>query len=155
MFLLIAQVTAPSPTTELPGGAPIGGLFGGGAGMEIAIVLGVAMFLVLIFGFWATFIRKPQKAYISGATSATQISSRSQSRRMSKGKERGTSIDEDTDDEESSDGVRRKRRKRRRPHRQRMPSLAEAGGLPPIKESMEPNPPSSNPPFNSGSADAV
>ena len=82
MFLLIAQVTAPSPTTELPGGAPIGGVFGGGAGMEIAIVLGVAMFLVLIFGFWATFIRKPQKAYISGATSATQISSRSQSRRI-------------------------------------------------------------------------
>jgi hypothetical protein len=157
MFLLIAQVTAPSPTTELPGAAPIGGLFGGGAGVEIAIVLGVAMFLVLIFGFWATFIRKPQKAYISGATSATQISSRSQSRRMSKGKERGTSIDvdEDSDDEESSDGVRRKRRKRRRPHRRRMPSLAEAGGLPPIKESMEQIEPSSKQSFNSGGADAI
>ena len=155
MFLLIAQVTAPSPTTELPGTAPIGGLFGGGAGMEIAIVLGVAMFLVLIFGFWATFIRKPQKAYISGATSATQISSRSQSRRMSKGKEKETSIDEDTDDEESSDGVRRKRRKRRRPHRRRMPSLAEAGGLPPINESMEQIEPSSKQSFNSGGADAI
>ena len=155
MFLLIAQVTAPSPTTELPGGSPIGGLFGGGAGMEIAIVLGVAMFLVLIFAFWATFIRKPQKAYLSGSTSATQISSRSQSRRMSKEKERGSSIDEDLDDEEGSDGTRKKRRKRRRPHRQRMPSLAEAGGLPPIKESMEPNQPSTNPPFNGGSADAV
>lgn len=155
MFLLIAQVTAPSPTTELPGGAPIGGMFGGGAGMEIAIVLGVAMFLVLIFGFWATFIRKPKKAYLSGATSGTQISTRSQSRRMSREKETGSGMDEDTDDEESSDGVRRKRRKRRRPHRQRMPSLAEAGGLPPIKESMEQNQPSSNPPFNSGSTDAV
>ena len=156
MFLLIAQVTAPSPTTELPGGAPIGGVFGGGAGMEIAIVLGVAMFLVLIFGFWATFIRKPQKAYISGATSATQISSRSQSRRtISKEKQKGFSEDEDGDEEESSDGVKKKRRKRRRPHRRRMPSLAEAGGLPPIKESMEPNQPSTNPPFNGGSADAV
>ena len=124
--------------------------------MEIAIVLGVAMFLVLIFGFWATFIRKPQKAYISGATSATQISSRSQSRRtISKEKQKGFSEDEDGDEEESSDGVKKKRRKRRRPHRRRMPSLAEAGGLPPIKESMEPNQPSTNPPFNGGSADAV
>ncbi len=101
--------------------------------MEIAIVLGVAIFMALIFAFWATFIRKPQKGYLAGGTPdrSRQRKSRSKGSRA----ERTESHEAGADFEEESDkGEKRRRRKRKRPHRPRMPSLAEAGGLPPVKE---------------------
>lgn len=134
-LFLIAQAPVPSP--ELPSGSGIGDLLGGGAGMEIALLLGVAIFVALIFAFWATFIRKPQKGYLAGGSSESgsrsrrSRSSRSQS---SSSRDREISSDGDEEDPEESSGERKRRRKRRRPHRKRMPSLAEAGGLPPVKD---------------------
>lgn len=133
-LFLIAQAPVPSP--ELPGGSGIGDLFSGSAGMEIPLLLGVAIFVALIFAFWATFIRKPKKGYLAGGDSESSRSRKSRSSRSKSdsSRDREYSADgEDTDSEEGS-GERKRRRKRRRPHRKRMPSLAEAGGLPPVKD---------------------
>lgn len=104
--------------------------------MEIALLLGVAIFVALIFAFWATFIRKPKKGYLAGGNPESSRSRKSRSSRSqsSTSRDREYTADEDEEDSEESSGERKRRRKRRRPHRRRMPSLAEAGGLPPVKD---------------------
>lgn len=78
----------------------------------LGIVLGV-LFLALV---WAVFIRRPRT-----------------------GRQRGTIL-EDSGDEPASGGGKRRRRRRRRDHRPRNPTLAETGGLPPVRTG-EPPPP--------------
>lgn len=46
----------------------------------------------------------------------------------------------DDDDEDSAEGHRKRRRRRRRQHRPRNPTLAETGGLPPIRTEPPPGP---------------
>jgi hypothetical protein len=48
-------------------------------------------------------------------------------------------VEEDEDEEPGHDHRHRRRRKRRRDHRQLNPTLAETGGLPPIREGPPPS----------------
>jgi hypothetical protein len=88
---------------------------------EISIVLGAAAIVGALAVFWAVFIRKPEK---DGSRRYVYPSSRGPS---SSGSDR-------------SSFPEKKRRRRRR--RRRHPTLAETGGLPPIRsESLPDDPP--------------
>jgi hypothetical protein len=88
---------------------------------EITIVLGAAAIVAALAVFWAVFIRKPEKEG---------------SRRYVYPSNRGPSSS-------NSDGsFSREKKKKRRRRRRRNPTLAETGGLPPIRsESLPDDPP--------------
>ena len=80
---------------------------------DILVVIAVSLLILLALVAWAVFIRKPNN----------------ESTRTRVYKHR-------PHEEETEDGTIRKRKRRkspRREHRQRNPTLSEAGGLPPVK----------------------
>jgi len=86
---------------------------------QLAIIFGAIFLVALAILIWAVFIRKPRPSSVSG-----------------RGLERGTLL---TNEEMKGHrnrrtffGKRRKHRRRRAPSRN--PTLAETGGLPPIRE---------------------
>lgn len=93
--------------------------------------------VVVVVMLWAIFIRKRKdedsRRYSYRGEGATTSAS-------SPGTPRVVSNAEGTN--QSSEGKRRRRRRRRRAHRPRNPTLAEAGGLPPVRaESFTDDPP--------------
>jgi hypothetical protein len=86
---------------------------------DMMLIIGVAFVLSLGLLLWAVYIRKPKRE-----SSERVYNSRPYV-------------------EERPDGTIRKRKKsrrRRRDHRQRNPTLAEVGGLPPLKSDSTPPP---------------
>jgi hypothetical protein len=80
--------------------------------MDLLLIIAIALLLLTALVCWAIFIRKP--------TSETRT-------RIHRSRPRV---------EETDDGTIRKRKKHkspRREHRQRNPTLSEAGGLPPVR----------------------
>jgi hypothetical protein len=80
-------------------------------GFDLLVVIAASLIVLTILVIWAIFIRKPDK-------------------------ERTRIYKSRPHEEETDDGKIRKRKKRkspRREHRQRNPTLSEAGGLPPVK----------------------
>jgi hypothetical protein len=86
---------------------------------DIMLMIGVAFLVGLALLIWAVYIRKPKSE-----TSERVYNSRPYA-------------------EEREDGTirkRKKRRRQRRDHRTRNPTLAEVGGLPPLKTDSTPPP---------------
>lgn len=87
--------------------------------MDLLVIIAVALLLLTALVCWAIFLRKPK------AESRTRVyKSRPHV-------------------EETEDGQIRKRKKHKQPrreHRQRNPTLNEAGGLPPVRPSGSPPP---------------
>ena len=84
---------------------------------DMILIMSIAVMLSLALIIWAVFIRKPKEKEERVYHSRPYV-------------------------EERDDGTIRKRKKhrrRRRDHRQRNPTLAEVGGLPPVK--TDPTPP--------------
>jgi hypothetical protein len=87
--------------------------------MDLLVIIAVALLLLTALVCWAIFIRKP-KAETRDRVYKSQLKV-----------------------EETDDGQIRKRKKHKRPrreHRQRNPTLNEAGGLPPVRPSGNPPP---------------
>lgn len=87
---------------------------------DMLLIITIAVVLGLILLLWAVYIRKPK----GERTSSRVYKSRPYI-------------------EEREDGTIRKRKKSKRPrrhHRQRNPTLAEVGGLPPVKTGAPPPP---------------
>jgi len=82
-------------------------------------VSGAIVLVVLLIVLWAIFLRKPR-------------------RRQSGEKHRRHHSPARPNSDEGSGGRRRKWRRRRREHRPRNPTLAETGGLPPIRTEPPP-----------------
>jgi hypothetical protein len=90
---------------------------------EITVVLGAAAIVGALAVFWAVYIRKPE---------------RDGSRRYVYPSSRGPS----SSNSDWSSSPEKKKRRRRRRRRRRNPTLAETGGLPPIRsESLPDDPP--------------
>lgn len=86
---------------------------------DMMVLIGIAVLLALALLIWAVFIRKPKRE-----SSERVYNSRPYV-------------------EEREDGTirkRKKRRRQRREHRTRNPTLAEVGGLPPMKSDSTPPP---------------
>lgn len=86
---------------------------------DMMILIGIALLLALALLLWAVFIRKPRRESSERVYNSRQYV------------------------EEREDGTIRKRKKRkrhRRDHRGRNPTLAEVGGLPPLKSDSTPPP---------------
>lgn len=79
---------------------------------EMYILFGAILFIALIFFFWAAYIRKPPKAP-SRSLTTSPIPSRNSRRRQKKN--------------------------RRRRWKNRNPTLAQTGGLPPTKDRSDPD----------------
>ncbi len=93
---------------------------------EVLLLLGAVLLLVLVFVVWAMFIRKRKKDLSDWRLQ----------------KHHHHSPPENSANEGSGEPHHRRRRRRRREHRPRNPTLAETGGLPPIRH--EPPPESSS-----------
>ncbi|MBM3821298.1 MAG: hypothetical protein FJ404_00145 [Verrucomicrobia bacterium] len=112
-----------------------GSVLMGDLGWVILAALGIGVVLVL----WAKYLRKPSGSSSSGAWRTS--SGRSRSRVGEESPLRKEEVEEE-DGEEENTGERgevvtrrrRKRRRQRRDHRPRNPTLAETGGLPPLKD---------------------
>jgi len=101
---------------------------------ETILMLSAISGVVLVVLVWAIFIRKRKDE------DARRYSYRRSSTRESKEESANPSSDANSTSQ-SSQGKRRRRR-RRRGHRPRNPTLAEAGGLPPVRtESFTEDPP--------------
>ena len=86
---------------------------------DVLLIIGVATALAVALLIWAAFIRKPKRDDSERVYNSRQYV------------------------EEREDGTIRKRKKRkrqRREHRVRNPTLAEVGGLPPLKSDSTPPP---------------
>ena len=86
---------------------------------DMMVLIGIATLLALALLIWAVFIRKPKRESSERVYNSRQYV------------------------EELEDGTIRKRKKRkrqRRDHRGRNPTLAEVGGLPPLKSDSPPPP---------------
>ena len=84
------------------------------------ILFGAIGFVVVCILIWAVFIRKRED----------QTARRYREHFSRSGEARSG------DDAANGNGGSRRKRKRRREHRQRNPTLAETGGLPPIREHL-------------------
>jgi hypothetical protein len=97
---------------------------------DILLIIGAALIMALILFLWAYLTRKGRQSH-SASSRGTRLIYRS---------ERGS----------SSDGQKHRRRRKRRPDHPdnlpRNPTLAEAGGLPPLRpEDPQPDPPAHPP----------
>lgn len=121
MQVFLAKITplfADTPTDAL--GLPVGA---SGAGhifraVDILVVIAAILLVMTALICWAIFIRKPTNEH-----ARTRV------------------YKSHSDTEEREDGTVRKRKRhktQRRAHRARNPTLAEAGGLPPVRPSDSP-----------------
>jgi hypothetical protein len=95
-------------------------------GQDVMIVLGVVTAVALVSLFWAISIRKPHR--------------RGHSRRRHSHHSSGVpaATPDGSSEEASFLGHHKRRRRRRREHRPRNPTLAETGGLPPVRTEEPP-----------------
>lgn len=101
-----------------PLGHPLRGL--GSSGRDLAMLLGAVAVPVLLFVLWAVFVRKRKKSLSGWRTH-----------------QHGSQPHSNQATSEAGQGERRRRRRRRREHRPRNPTLAETGGLPPVRDDHE------------------
>jgi hypothetical protein len=92
---------------------------------EVAIVCGAILLLTFFLIIWAAFIRKPKRRRVR-VEKTKSISAGA-------GVGNGTNGQAQAVSTGSSHHRRHRKRKRRREHRPRNPTLAETGGLPPIR----------------------
>ena len=85
---------------------------------NLAVILIVVLVIALGFVLWAAFLRKPPGR-----------------------RERGTLQDAPVPKTEDEGSGRSRRRRRRSSHRSRTPTLAETGGLPPVRDPEPPDSP--------------
>jgi len=104
----------------------------GSGSKELIIVIGAAVFVSGLTLIWALFIRKKPRHHHHHHHSHSHPSSSSTSANSTAKPE---SSQPDTDE-----GSRRRRRRRRRKEPPRNPTLAETGGLPPIRSEEPPEP---------------
>lgn len=114
----LAQVTYSGPPTgssDSPAWSRVPGLT-----QDMLVVLGVGILLLIVLLIWALFLRKRPHSH---------------SRHH-----RGTQIEEsgESDSNRARHHRRHRRKRRRREHRMRNPTLAETGGLPPPRSTLQP-----------------
>jgi hypothetical protein len=138
--LLLAQANPPSTQDDVVGGLNIYNP----EFLMVAAALGVVAFLLVL---WALFYRKTpgqrHRRHHHHHRASRHWSPESGLSEDEEGDE-----DEDTDEDDQADAAeegrlerrRRRRHRRRREHRPRNPTLAETGGLPPIRANKPPGP---------------
>ena len=97
---------------------------------ELLILLGAVSIVVLIVFIWAVYIRKTPRRHSHHHHHHHHSSSQS-------------NIDTDSDQQDPNANEERRyrrKRRRRREHRPRNPTLAETGGLPPLRTERPPDP---------------
>ena len=99
--------------------------------MDVFIVLGAIVLVALIVFFWVLSFRKNEKRRHKHHHRHHRKSYREQFRKGASG---------------IRELIRQRRRQRRREHRSINPTLAQTGGLPPIRKSDTPPPPPTPPP---------
>jgi len=130
IYLWIALV---SPEELLTSGRP----WSPAAKREIILFLAAVGILTLSLLFWVVFIRKPSRRHHSHRHHRRHRHEERPERSGMSAKDDADEEDpaDDADDiEEDADGGGSRRRRRRREHRPRNPTLAETGGLPPIRD---------------------
>jgi hypothetical protein len=93
------------------------------------IVFGAVCVVTVLAVVWAVYLRKRRRR--RSGHHGYHHSSESQRGRITSSRQ---------DQSEPVTGTRRRWRRRRRPHRPRNPTLAETGGLPPVREERPPEP---------------
>lgn len=106
---------------ELPSLGDLGNM-GAGDSSQLAPILAAVLFVVFGMIVWAVFIRKPKRAPVRGRIITPEEAARHLRSRHGSSQEGG------------------RRRRRRRAGRSRNPTLAETGGLPPIRPTDAPPP---------------
>ncbi len=124
----LGQVTVPVTTNWWSG-------FAGDAAKQIFLLLGIIGVVAVIVVVWIIFIRKPKTRerrkypqYHEHKKTGPEVVS-------------GESDPDDDDSPEAADGKSSKhhgRRRRKETHRPRNPTLAETGGLPPLRDPGQP-----------------
>ena len=107
-----------------PGRLFVNDKFWEGPTREGLIILGALGLVTLAVLIWVLFIRKPRRRHHSHQHHSHEFG-------MNPGAERETESGE-------APSRRRKWRRPRRPHRPRNPTLAETGGLPPVRDEPPP-----------------
>lgn len=115
-LLILAAQTTPELPDLTPGSRPITS--------DIMLIFGAIGALVLALLFWVVFIRGPRKHPEERDRKPLQANPN-----------RDVTITED-----GRERHRKKRRVRRRDHRDRNPTLAQTGGLPPPRDPQESTP---------------
>lgn len=141
MTVLTAIMAAAAGVDPL---APEGGFFNLST-MEGKVVLGAIVLVVLGLGIWGIYaLLAPSKSH---RHRRRRHRHHSHSDHEHETDDAPDTVDSSVDDEESSGdeeshshGHRHRRRRRRREHRPRNPTLAETGGLPPIRTDAPPGP---------------
>ena len=124
---LLAQTTL-LPSDVMPSGRRVGLTF-----KELLMVLGAVAFVTLLVVIWAVYFRKRSNRHSHHHHHHHHDPEPEPSSEASV-----LSTDASA---ESSDGRRyRRKRRRRRDHRPRNPTLAETGGLPPLRPEQPPDP---------------
>ncbi|MDX1951569.1 MAG: hypothetical protein SFY81_05260 [Verrucomicrobiota bacterium] len=114
-LLLFAALELPSHTTAQP--TKLSGYYA----KDFFLIIGAGILLLAGLLFWAFYIRGPKEE---------------------KRTDRPFShLDEKNEGEEGSTRRKRRRKHRRREHRSRNPTLAETGGLPPLRKHDSDSPP--------------
>lgn len=99
---------------------------------ELLILLGAVGLVTLLLVLWAVYIRKAPRRHSHN---------HHHHRHHSEDQDNTSNVTQDPETEGNSEPrYRRKRRRRRREHRPRNPTLAETGGLPPIRSERPPGP---------------
>lgn len=103
---------------------------------DLLLLLGALFALTLLLVIWAKYIRKEKR-------SRRRSHSSKEYELVPVAKASGAGENDENEDEGDEPDARRRRkfRKRRREHRGRNPTLAETGGLPPLRDGNSVNPP--------------
>ncbi|MBI3417943.1 MAG: hypothetical protein HY043_21855 [Verrucomicrobia bacterium] len=101
---------------------------------DLLLLLGALLALTLLLVIWAKYIRKEKR-------SRRRSHSAKQYELVPVVKEAESAEDDEDVEGEADARRRRKFRKRRREHRGSNPTLAETGGLPPLRDENSLNPP--------------
>jgi hypothetical protein len=94
---------------------------------DILLILGALIALTSLLVLWAKFVRKERRRHSSSSKPKVLVPVE-------------TPEEEEPANAEPGGARRRKFRKRRREHRGRNPTLAETGGLPPVRDQEPMNP---------------
>jgi type VI protein secretion system component VasK len=107
---------------------PIGKSWPPGGERDVFVVIGALVLVVVLLLVWALAIRKPRRRH------------RRHHHHRQESRQWGMNPDAGLQDEAEAEGkpAETRRRRRRREHRQRNPTLAQTGGLPPIREEKPP-----------------
>ncbi len=103
-----------------------------GAQRDVFVVIGALALIIVLLLVWAVAIRKPRRRHHRHRHHHHQGS-----------RQWGMNPDAEPQDEAGQEekSAETRRRRRRREHRARNPTLAETGGLPPIREEKPPGEP--------------